>query len=105
MVAKILYRCGWKNTNPYAEFYSEQTIVIIYEELTVVKETTKCYVVNHGKNKRNILKDQSGKRYAYETKERALEAFIIKRESYHRKLKSMLKNNERLIKISNETAQ
>jgi len=104
MGTKHLYRCHWRDLNTHSERYDEQKIVVIFEELPVLKETQLCFWVYHNWKRRLVLKDQSGKRYAYTTKERALEAFIIKRTSYARRLKQMVKNNERLLKIANETA-
>lgn len=96
-----------------AETFSEQKISIGFSEFDIIKETDKTYTIetkgwnkekrNYLPRKRIILKDQSGKRFAYTTKERALEAFIIRRKSYGRKLNQAIKNNDRLIEICKNT--
>jgi hypothetical protein len=111
-MSKVLYRCDWKVTNPgEAESFEEQEIEVVYKEFAVIKETDKTYTVSIGKlhngkygdeSKTIVLKDQSGKRFAYATKERALEAFIIRRRSYGGRLRSQIENNNRLIKIAKE---
>lgn len=112
--AKVLYRCFWEDKCDCAETFSQQEIEIGFTEYPVIKETDKTYTVNIGKyhnskygTKSNavVLKDQSGKRFAYATKERALEAFIIKRRSYGGRLKQSIKNNDRLIGIANQLGE
>lgn len=106
---KVLYKAYWVNTNLDAEYWSEQVIEIKFKEYPVIKQTDKTYTVRIGtyhngkygdKSKTVVLKDQSGKRFAYETKERALEAFIIKRKSYGRRLKNLTIANNNVIEIA-----
>lgn len=109
--SKVLYRCFWEDKCDCAETFSQQEISIGFTEYPVIKETDKTYTVKIGKyhngkygdkSKTVILKDQSGKRFAYETKQRALDAFIIKRRTYGSRLKQSIKNNDRLIGIAND---
>ena len=109
-MARALYRCNWKVSNPgEAETFEEQEIEIIYIEYPIIKETDKTWTIKIGnihngkygdKSTTVVLKDQSGKRFAYSTKERALEAFIIRRKSYGGRLISQFENNNRLIRIA-----
>lgn len=111
-MGKVLYRCNWKVSNPgEAETFEEQEIEIVYNEFKVIKETEKTWTIRIGtlhngkygnKSTTVVLKDQSGKRFAYATKQRALEAFIIRRKSYGGRLRQQLKNNTRLIRIAKE---
>ena len=62
----------------YVREYSEEfTPALVLSTHEVIRETKSCYVIKKwGKrNERFILKDQDGKRWAYATKEKALEAF------------------------------
>lgn len=111
-MSSVLYRCCWRDKNEgSSETFSQQDIEVLFEEYPIIKETDKTYTVrigrlNNGKygdeSKTTVLKDQSGKRFAYTTKKRALEAFLIKRHSYGRKLKQAIKNNDRLIGVGEE---
>lgn len=111
-MSKVLYRCVWRDSNEGdSETFSQQKIEIVFEELPIIKETAKTYTIRIGKfyngfygdkSKAVVLKNQSGKRYAYATKERAIEAFIIKRRSYGSRLKQSIKNNDRLIGIADQ---
>ena len=56
----------------------DSTTKVILIKFEVIRETKCCYVINGYPKDRFILKDQSGKRYAYATKENALESFRIR---------------------------
>lgn len=109
-MGKVLYRCDWKVTNPgEAETFDQQEIEIVYKEYSVTKETDKTCTIKIGSHHKGkygdksttvVLKNQSGKRFAYATKERALEAFIIRRRSYGGRLRQQIENNSRLINIA-----
>lgn len=109
-----LFNCYFEVINEsQAETFSEQKIGIGFKEYDVIKQTDKTYTIettgwnkekrNYFPRKRVILKDQSGKRFAYSTKERALEAFKFKRLRYNSILKSKIKYNERLIEVIKNT--
>jgi len=105
---KIMYKCGYQITNQgEAETYSQQKIEVIFFEFPITKETPQSYWIDAAKwdyklSKKLVLKDGSGKRFAYLKKEDALRGFLHKRLSYGARLRSGLKNNERLIGLINE---
>jgi len=50
--------------------------------------------------KKRILKSVDGKRFAYNTKQAAVNGFLFKRKRYRTILKSRLKGNELVIEIA-----
>ena len=74
----LLYRY----VREYSEDFKPALVLSTHE---VIRETKSCYVIKKwGKRpERFILKDPNGKRWAYDTKEKALESFK------HRTLRSI----------------
>lgn len=50
------------------------------QEMTVARHTAKCVVFNDYGIDRFVLKDPSGRRYAYPAKELALKSYIIRKQ-------------------------
>lgn len=50
------------------------------QEMTVTRYTAKCVVFNDYGIDRFVLKDPNGRRYAYPTKELALNSYIIRKQ-------------------------
>lgn len=106
----ILYRADFEILNhSYAETWSEQELGLVYHEYPVIKETKEGYWIERvdkrkeDKPLRFVLKEQSGKRFAYLTKDRALEALLYRRRSYNGRLKSLLRANEKLMNLIKES--
>ena len=98
---KVLYRYEMHN---YSEVFSPE---IVLEEYHVTKET-KCgyWIWKHRKYgpKKFVLKGESTpvKRFAYTTKEAALDAFIYRRRFYQRLMESRMEGNEMVINAALE---
>lgn len=81
-----------------------------FDEHEVIAETAKTYVIetrgynevlkNYHPVKRRILKDPNGKRFAYDTKEGAVNGFLHKRKRYRTILRNQLKRNDLVIEIA-----
>lgn len=54
---------------------------LFLQELEVIRETAKCVVLrDFWPKERRVLKDPNGKRYAYASKEDALQSYIKRKE-------------------------
>jgi hypothetical protein len=98
---KVLYRV---ECSSYEEVY---TPTIEYIEYHIIKET-KCgfWIFKYRKygSKKFVLKNEhcSGKRFAYTTKEKALAAFICRRERYDDILSSQMTRNNKALFFARE---
>lgn len=96
----VLYRYKMRN-------YAEETFVPFIEAHAYhVKRETKCgyWIWEHGKygKEKFVLKNEHtpGKRFAYTTKEAALDAFIYRRRFYQGLLESRVIGNRKVIEAA-----
>lgn len=93
----ILYRAEMINIE------EDFTPRIVYKEFIVIKETPKCYWLLVGSKRKLVLKNSDGKRFAYVSKELALNAMLIRRQRYQSILESKVKGNKLVIDVVKKT--
>lgn len=93
----ILYRAEMINID---EVFTPR---IVYIEFIVIKETPKCYWILVGSKRKLVLKDSIGKRFAYATKELALNAMLIRRQRYQSILNQRVVGNKTVIEVIKKT--
>lgn len=73
------------------------------KEFPVIRETPACYVIReyrHWGKEKFVLKAKGIKRFAYTTKERALDNYIARTEFYKRHLKRQLSSATQGLKLA-----
>lgn len=86
-------------------YHEEFMPKFIFDEFEVISETENTYLIQYQIFKKRVLKSQDGKRFAYSTKEAAVNGFLHKRLRYHSILNSKLKGNSIVIEIAKRMAK